>query len=100
MTTVKKAAAKKATVPKTSPASSDAKKTSSKKSSAKKTTGRKYSPAAAEDVREEMDAMKHGQLHIGRSSEKVTNPKQAIAIGLAKARREGKEVPPNPNTGR
>ncbi len=44
--------------------------------------------------------MKRGQLRIGRSGKKVTNPKQAIAIGLAKARREGAKVPPNPNTGR
>ena len=43
--------------------------------------------------------MKLGELHIGRSDKLVTNPKQAIAIGLAKARREGAKVPPNPNTG-
>ena len=44
--------------------------------------------------------MKRGQLKLGRSGKKVTNPKQAIAIGLSKARREGAKVPPNPNTGR
>ncbi len=44
--------------------------------------------------------MKRGQLKSGRSGQKVTNPKQAIAIGLSKARREGAKVPPNPNTGR
>ena len=44
--------------------------------------------------------MKRGQLKSGRSGKKVTNPKQAIAIGLSKARREGKKVPPNPNAGR
>lgn len=47
-----------------------------------------------------MHEMKRGQLKSGRSGKKVTNPKQAIAIGLSKARREGKKVPPNPNTGR
>ena len=47
-----------------------------------------------------MHEMKRGQLTIGRSKKKVTNPKQAIAIGLAKARREGGKVPPNPNTGK
>ena len=41
--------------------------------------------------------MHRGQLKIGKSNKKVTNPKQAIAIGLAEARRAGKKVPPNPN---
>ena len=72
----------------------------SKTTAAKKSTGRKYGPRASEDVREELHEMKRGQLRIGKSREKVTNPKQAIAIGLAKARREGAKVPPNPNTGR
>jgi len=30
---------------------------------------------------------------IGKSGKKVTNPKQAIAIGLAEAREEGGKVP-------
>ncbi len=77
-----------------------AKKTAVKKTTAKKGSSRKYGPLASEDVRLEMHEMKRGQLHIGKSDEKVTNPKQAIAIGLAKARREGGKVPPNPNTGR
>ena len=72
----------------------------SKTTASKKSTGRKYGPRASEDVREELHEMKRGQLRIGKSREKVTNPKQAIAIGLAKARREGAKVPPNPNTGR
>jgi hypothetical protein len=41
-----------------------------------------------------MRAMKKGQLKSGRSGKKVTDPKQAIAIGLSKARKEGKTVPP------
>ncbi|HEY2472792.1 MAG TPA: DUF6496 domain-containing protein [Terracidiphilus sp.] len=40
-----------------------------------------------------MREMKHGKLKSGRSGKKVTNPKQAIAIGLSEARREGKKVP-------
>ncbi len=95
----KKTAAKKATAKKSSTRKTPSKKTAAKKSTSK-ATGRKYSPAAGEDVREEMHEMHHGQLHIGRSDKLVTNPKQAIAIGLAKARREGKKVPPNPNTDR
>jgi hypothetical protein len=41
-----------------------------------------------------MRAMKEGKLKSGRSGKKVTDPKQAIAIGLSKARKEGKKVPP------
>jgi hypothetical protein len=37
--------------------------------------------------------MKHGELSSGRSGKKVTNPKQAIAIGLSEARRSGAKVP-------
>jgi hypothetical protein len=41
-----------------------------------------------------MHEFKRGRLKSGRSGKKVTNPKQAIAIGLSEARREGKKVPP------
>jgi hypothetical protein len=44
-----------------------------------------------------MHEMHEGTLRSGRSEKKVTNPKQAIAIGLSKARRSGKKVPPSPN---
>lgn len=54
---------------------------------------RKYSKAAGSKVKTVMDEMKHGKLRSGRSGKKVTNPKQAIAIGLSEARREGKKVP-------
>ena len=54
---------------------------------------RKYSPAASAHVAEEMEAMKKGELYSGRSGRKVTNPKQAIAIGLSKARKAGARVP-------
>jgi hypothetical protein len=60
----------------------------------KKKSTRKYSPAAQEDVETEMKAMKEGKLTNGKSGKKVTDPKQAIAIGLSKARKEGKKVPP------
>ena len=67
-----------------------------KKLPAKKVTGgRKYSPAASASVEREMKAMKEGKLRSS-SGEKVTNPKQAIAIGLSEARREGDEMPPEP----
>lgn len=40
-----------------------------------------------------MKEMKQGKLRSGRSGQKVTNPKQAIAIGLSEARKEGAKVP-------
>jgi hypothetical protein len=54
---------------------------------------RKYSKAAGRKVEKAMDEMKHGKLRSGRSGQKVTNPKQAVAIGLSEARSEGKRVP-------
>jgi hypothetical protein len=86
-----KSAAKKA-AKKTPAKKSAAKKSSAKKSSAKKST-RKYSPAAGKQVETEMHEMHEGKLKIGRSSKKVTNPKQAIAIGLSEARKKGAKVP-------
>lgn len=41
--------------------------------------------------------MHEGKLKSGRSGKKVTNRKQAIAIGLSEARRSGKKLPPNPS---
>lgn len=58
-----------------------------------KSTGRKYSQSASKNVETEMREMKKGKLKSGRSGKKVTNPQQAIAIGLSKARKEGKKVP-------
>jgi hypothetical protein len=57
-------------------------------------TKRKYDPEASESVRENLEEMKAGTLESGRSGKKVTNPKQAIAIGLSEARRDGAKVPP------
>ncbi len=61
----------------------------------RKSSGRKYSPAESKSVEREMHAFKEGKLKSG-SGQKVTNPKQAIAIGLSEARAEGKKVPPPP----
>jgi hypothetical protein len=63
----------------------------------KASAGRKYSPEASSFVEEEMKEMKQGELKSGRSGKKVTNPKQAIAIGLSEARKAGKKVPEKPN---
>lgn len=66
------------------------------KKSTKKST-RKYSPAAGGQVKTELHEMHEGKLKSGRSGKKVTNPKQAVAIGLSEARKKGAKVPPNPN---
>ena len=44
--------------------------------------------------------MKKGKLESGNSGKKVTNPKQAIAIGLSEAREKGAKVPAAKKGGR
>jgi len=39
-----------------------------------------------------MEEFKRGTLHSGKSKASVTNPKQAIAIGLDEARRAGAKI--------
>ncbi len=60
-------------------------------SSRKKTSGRKYGPKAQKAVETEMRHLKKGEHK---------NRKQAIAIGLSKARRAGAKVPPRPKSSR
>jgi len=52
----------------------------------------KYSKKAGEKVAEVMQEMKEGKLKSG-SGDKVTSKKQAIAIGLSEAKKEGAKVP-------
>ena len=54
---------------------------------------RKYGGKAQKDVKGAVHEYKEGKLKSGKSGKKVTNPKQAIAIGLSKARKEGVKVP-------
>jgi hypothetical protein len=54
---------------------------------------RKYGKSSERKVERAMHEMKHGTLRSGGSDKKVTNPKQAIAIGLSEARRSGARVP-------
>jgi hypothetical protein len=54
---------------------------------------RKYSRKAQKKVRRAMHRRKRGTLHSGRSGRKVKSRKQAIAIGLSEARKEGDKVP-------
>ncbi len=56
-------------------------------------TKRKYGRKAASKVRKVMREMKEGKLRSGRSSKRVTNRKQAIAIGLSESRKAGGKVP-------
>jgi hypothetical protein len=53
----------------------------------------KYSKKASTKVERAMHERKQGTLKSGRSGKKVTSRKQAIAIGLSEARREGAKVP-------
>ena len=54
---------------------------------------RKYSKKASAKVGRAMRERKRGTLRSGRSGRKVKGRKQAIAIGLSEARREGAKVP-------
>ena len=60
-----------------------------------KKTKRKYSRGVSRDVEEEMRRYKRGTARSGRGGKggKVKSRKQAIAIGLSKARKEGSRVP-------
>ena len=53
----------------------------------------KYGAKAQSKVKRAMHERKHGTLRSGRSGKRVTSRKQAIAIGLSEARREGGKVP-------
>jgi Family of unknown function (DUF6496) len=54
----------------------------------------RYGKKAGKKVEKAMHERKHGTLKSGRSGKKVTSKKQAIAIGLSEARKEGDKVPP------
>jgi hypothetical protein len=59
-------------------------------SSKKKSSGRKYGKKASQEVRTEMHHMKSGK-HSKKHP--IKSRKQAIAIGLSKARKKGAKVP-------
>jgi Family of unknown function (DUF6496) len=54
----------------------------------------KYGKKAGQKVKRAMHERKRGKLKSGRSGKTVKSRKQAIAIGLSEARREGGKVPP------
>ena len=53
----------------------------------------KYGSIAKREVKKAMRERKKGELKSGRSGKTVTSRKQAIAIGLSKARKKGGKVP-------
>ena len=57
---------------------------------------RKYSSKAQKSVEKEMHEFKRGRAHSGPAKLPVKSRKQAIAIGLSKARKAGAKVPPAP----
>lgn len=62
---------------------------------AKKATKRRYSKSSGSDVENEVRRYKKGTAKSGPGGKggKVKSRKQAIAIGLSKARKKGKKVP-------
>ncbi|MCK1361980.1 DUF6496 domain-containing protein [Bradyrhizobium sp. 199] len=62
---------------------------------ARKAKKRRYSRSAGSDVESEMKRYKKGTAKSGRKGRggRVKSRKQAIAIGLSKARKKGKKVP-------
>jgi hypothetical protein len=53
----------------------------------------KFGPKAQESVEKTMHKFKEGKLKSGSSGQKVTNPKQAVAIGLSEARKKSAKAP-------
>jgi hypothetical protein len=60
-----------------------------------KKSKRKYSKGASKEVENEMRRYKKGTAKSGKGGRggKVKSRKQAIAIGLSKARKKGKKAP-------
>ena len=54
---------------------------------------RKYGKKAQRAVKKAVHEQKRGELTSGRSGKPVKSRKQAIAIGLSKARKQGGKVP-------
>ncbi len=53
----------------------------------------RYGKKAQSKVKRAMHERKHGTLKSGRTGKTVKSRKQAIAIGLSEARKEGAKVP-------
>lgn len=53
----------------------------------------KYGTKAQKKISKVMHEYGEGKLKSGRSGKKVTSRKQAVAIGISEARKEGDKVP-------
>lgn len=53
----------------------------------------KFGPKAQAEVKKAVHEMKHGTLKSGQSGKKVTDRKQAVAIGLSQALKKGAKAP-------
>jgi hypothetical protein len=64
----------------------------------RRTAKRKYSPSVSKDVEREMRRFERGTARSGPGGRggKVRSRKQAIAIALSEARKEGKRLPKRP----
>ncbi len=60
----------------------------------------RYSRKSQSSVKRAMHKYKRGQLHSGKAKRPVRSRRQAIAIGLSKARKRGAKVPPPPRRSR
>jgi hypothetical protein len=58
----------------------------------------RYDKKAGKEVKKAVREKKKGTLKSGKSGKKVTSRKQAIAIGLSKARKAGAKVPKKKST--
>ncbi len=57
----------------------------------------KYGPKAQQKIEEVLHEYSEGSLKSGRSGKKVTNRKQAIAIGISEAHKQGYKTPHQAN---
>jgi hypothetical protein len=69
-----------------------AKKSAAKKSATKKSTAKKSTKIAHDEVGKAIHKTKEGTQKSGKGG-KATSRKQAIAIGLSKARKKGAKIP-------
>lgn len=60
----------------------------------------RYGKKTQEKVEKVMHEWKRGELRMGRSGKKVRSRKQAVAIGLSEARKEGGKAPKKPKKDR
>ncbi|MCS5711606.1 DUF6496 domain-containing protein [Candidatus Berkiella aquae] len=60
----------------------------------------KYGRGAQKTIKKEMHDFKHGKAKSGTGGKKVTSRKQAVAIGIAKARKKGQKTPAKKTAGK